>query len=268
MKNLKNYLMVALILIAVGSIIAALHFKRKSESVVALPDQVKKQVQAEATIIARKVDKEGLQHVTIKETENIIPIDRKDRIAISQGVMDTTAKALARVGILEKQLQSLTIINSTLTAENLKAKQIIKDGRVAYGYKDKYVNLEYTPPSTTDTLDKGKFDFAYNADLNIVQYWKRNWFLGAKHSYIDIYSNDPRTTVNGVKRLKFEQKQPIFGLRIQAGANYNPQTGSAGFGPAARFDVGRFSIQGNYTYYPESERWRPSINANYDLVRF
>ncbi|RYF26541.1 MAG: hypothetical protein EOO42_01180 [Flavobacteriales bacterium] len=266
MKNWKLIAVCALLFVTIGAVLVAVHYKAKFEDKPMLPDGVKQQIQTEATIIARNVDKNGLQHVTIEAAKNIVPFNQVDKVAISQGIMDTTALAL---GIQKKQIESLLAVNSTLKAENLRAREILNaSGGKAYEYKDKFINLTYTPSLGLDSLDKGKFDFTYNADLTITQYWKRNWFLGAKKSYIDIYSNDSRTTVNGVKQLTVEQKQPAFGLRGQAAVNINPETGSYGLGPAVRIDLGRFSIQGNYTYYPESSRWRPSINANYDLIRF
>lgn len=269
MKTFKSIATGVLILITLFAAAAAYYFWSKVKQHSMASNSTAKEIQAEATIIARKVDKEGLNHVTIKEAEHIMPINKNDLIAISPGIRDTTAKAIARVGILEKQIESLTIINSTLLAENLRAKELINDqGVKSYAYKDKFVDLTFVPSLGIDTLDKGFFNFKYNADLNITQYWKRKWLLGAKSSFIDIYSNDPRTTVNGVKRLKFEQKEPQFGLRLQAAANFNPATGSIGFGPAARIDIGRFSIQGNYTWYPESERWSPGFTGNYDIIRF
>ncbi|WP_443945617.1 hypothetical protein ACJVDH_00465 [Pedobacter sp. AW1-32] len=267
MKNWKIYAVISLLLFAVAAAGTALYFKHQFDNKELLNSGVKKDIQTEASIIAREVDKNGLQHVTIEAAKNIVSVGDIDKVAISKGIMDTTALAL---GIQKRQIESLLSINATLKAENLKAKQIIlTNGQVAFQYQDKFIkNLRYTPPAGIDTMDHGNFDFAYNADLNIVQYWKRKWFLGAKKSYIDIYSNDKRTTVNGAQQLTVQQDQPDFGLRIQAAANYNPQTGAMGFGPAARIDLGRFSIQGNYTWYPQSDRWRPSVNANFDLIRF
>lgn len=254
-------------IILTAAIFAAFYYKSKFEEKETIPSGLKEQIQTEATIIARKVDKNGLSHVTLEAAKNVVPFNSINKVAISQGIMDTTALAL---GILKKQIEDLKVINSTLKADNLRAYEVANaNGSKAYSYKDKFIDLTYTPPvAKLDSNDFGKFDFTYNADLNIIQYWKRSWFLGAKKSYIDIYSNDPRTTVNGVKQLTIKQEQPTFGLRIQAAGNFNPQTGSIGVGPGARIDLGRISIQGNYTWYPESGRWRPSINANYDLIRF
>ena len=233
-------------------------------------DQVKQKqvaaVQAEAEIIARKVDKQGLQHATIEAARNVIPYSVVREPAVSPGILDTTAMA---IGILKKQIQDLTVVNTTLKAENLKAQQFIAaNNKPAYRFSDKWLNVTYTPGNPGDSTDKGSFDFAYNADLNITQYWKRKWFLGAKKSYIDIYSNDPRTTVNSVKKLTVEQDAPSFGLRVQAASSYNFRTGMITAGPGLQFDFKRFSIQGSYQYSWEDEHWRPAIQTRYDLVRF
>lgn len=266
MKNWKLIIIAVCLFFCIAGVLVALFYKAKYDNRTVISESVTKQIQDEATIIARDVDKNGLQHVTIAAAKNIIPYSDVNKVAISKGIMDTTSLAL---GIQKKQIENLLQINATLRAENLKANQVIAaNGSKSYVYKDKFVNLKYTPPITQDSLDAGNFDFSYNADLTITQYWKRKWFLGSKKSYIDIYSNDRRTTVNGVKQLTVQQKDASFGLRAQATLNINPETGSYGVGPAVRIDLGRFSVQGNYTWYPESSRWRPSINANYDIIRF
>jgi len=125
-------------------------------------------------VIARDVDKNGLKYVTTAATRNIVPYNDVNKVAISEGIMDTTSLAL---GIQKRQIENLLQINSTLMAENLKAKEIIaKNGEKSYVYKDRFVNLKYTPAIGQDTTKKGKFDFSYNADLTITQYWKEHSF--------------------------------------------------------------------------------------------
>lgn len=225
-------------------------------------------VQTEATIIARKVDKQGLQHVTIEAAENIIPHAMINEPAVSTGILDTTAMA---IGQQKKQIQVLTQISTTAQARALRAERIVDSlQRVTFYYKDRYLQLAYRPAliNAKDSTDHGQFDFSYNDSLNVVQYWKKSWFLGAKKSYIDIYSNDKRTTVNGVKRLVVEQKHPTFGLRIQAVGNYSFSRKLLNFGPGIQFDFNRFSIVGSYYYDLDATRWRSNIGARYDIVRF
>ncbi|WP_231489925.1 hypothetical protein [Pedobacter sp. Leaf170] len=210
------------------------------------------------------VDSQGNTHTEYDITNSVVSRADVRNPNIPLGIVDTSAMLLK---IARTQLVQVTRIAS-MTRDSLMQARFEKNAlqkRIAR-YDDKFVQLSYTP--NEDTTKAGIFSFAYNNEVTVSQYRKRKWFLGAKKSYIDITSNDPRTKINGLKSLIIEQKQPDFGLRIQAASNYNPQTGSIGFGPAARIDLGRFSIQGNYTYYPESTRWRPSVNMNYDIIRF
>jgi hypothetical protein len=261
---MKNIGLIVLLGLLLSAIVYCFILKTRLESNVMKELSQKDQINTEAEIIARKVDKEGIEHVTIEATKNLLPANEAKESAVSPGILDTTAMA---IGILKKQVKDLTVINSTLLAENIQVKKIINsDNSISYNYSDKWVNLKFTP--SIDTTSEGRFDFSYNADLNIVQYWKRNWFLGAKKSYIDIYSNDQRTKINNVKRLVVEQESPMFGLRLQASTSYNPVDGEISVGPAMRIDAGRFSFQGNYHWFPELNKWQPIIIGNYDIIRF
>ncbi|GAB1464117.1 hypothetical protein [Pedobacter sp.] len=227
----------------------------------------KKAIQVEADIIARKIDKQGIEYVTIEAAKNIIPHSEvKNSSAVGAGILDTTAMA---IGILKKQLKEVLVINSTLNAENLAAKEEVRNGQRYLSYADKRLGMSYRPPLTGDTIDKGTLNLDYyNSEISISQYWKRKWFLAATKGYIDISTNVARNTENGAKQLTVEQKSRDFNLRVQGSANYNSSNGQIGFGPAVRVDIGRFSIQGNYNWYPEQQKWTPIINANYDLIRF
>lgn len=226
---------------------------------------INQQVQKSATIISRKVDEFGLKHVTIAEAENILPKELINDVAVGPGILDTTAMAL---GIMKDQIQSLTIINSSLIASNLKAEKHLDSlKREYYTYNDKYVSLKFKP---AETLNRdASFDFKYNATLNNVQYWKRKFpIIGAKKSFIDIWSDDPRTTINGVDRLKIEQREPQFGLRLQLRSIYGLTSQKLYAGPGLSFDFNRYNILG-YSYYNLTDnRWQYAIGFNYDLIRF
>jgi hypothetical protein len=228
--------------------------------------KVTKQIQKEATEIKRQVDKDGIESVLFDITGNKAALDQLVSNEGTKGIIDTTAMAL---DIRTKQLKEILVINSTLAASNLQLrKQLDSSRRVFYTYNGNGLKLKFTPPDATDTNSVATADFSADVKIKATQYWKRSWFLGSKKSILSVTSDNPMFKINGAEFVEFEQQQPTFGFRVQASSNYNPQTGSIGFGPAARFDVGRVSFQGNYTWYPESQRWRPSINANYDLVRF
>ncbi len=268
MKNIKLYVVIGLL--AIGCAILAVKVIHQQATLTDKDKQaakVTKAIVTEAKEIARKVDEKGIEQVLYDVTGNKATIDQVQSNQATKGIIDTTAMAL---DIRTKQLKEILVVKGVLEAENLKLRrQLDANNRPFYTYQGQGLNLKFTPPyNDLDTADQGTADFNANVSIKATQYWKRNWFLGSKKSILAVSSNSPLYKINGADFVEFEQQQPMFGLRIQAGANYNPQTGSIGFGPAARIDIGRLSLQGNYTYYPESERWRPSINANYDLVRF
>lgn len=258
MKKLIPYLLIALLL---GVVIWLISRPAKIQYL----DKTAKQ---DVPKVREYTDANGNVHNEYDATNNTV--SRKDvrNPNIPLGIVDTSAMLLK---IARTQIIQVTKIASTTKDSLLQAKfEINQLKKRIVRYQDAYVDLSYTPDA--DTAKAGTFAFRYNNQVTVTQYQKRAKVLGlpigVKKSFIDIMSNDPRTQINGLKSLSIEQTAPYFGLRIQAGANVNPQTGSYGFGPAARIDLGRLSLQGNYTWYPQSDRWRPSINANYDLIRF
>lgn len=268
MEKIVRYVLIGLLLcLSVIVVVQKLENKKLEGENLALKshdDKVVQRIQTEANIIARQVDKFGSEHVTISAAENIYPVSALNQPAISTGLLDTVALALK---IKTKQVEELTRVVSTISVQKAKAFYTIDSlKRRTIQYRDRYVSIAYTP----DTVDSvaGTFDFRYDADLKIAQYYKRNWFLGAKKSYIDIWSQDGRVKINGVDRFKVQQKDPAFGLRIQATSTFHPKNGIYGFGGGARIDLGRFSINPNYIYYPRSDTWAPNLQVNYDLIRF
>lgn len=264
---MKRYL--AFLILAVG-LIASLFFNikqygaiNKFNNLVKQNKRVKQAVQAEATIIAQKVNKEGLKIATIEAAQAIIPSASVKEPAVSPGLIDTVSQA---IGILKKQVQELTVVNTKMRAELLLAEKVINGKEVVYEYRDKWADIKFRPPA--DSISKGTFDLSYNADLTIAQYWKRKWILGAKRSYIDIYSNDPRTTIQSVKKLTVEQRQPLLGLRLQGVAETNLRRAETLAGPGLQFDIGRFSFKGAYMYNFKEENWHPILQSRFDLIRF
>lgn len=262
-----RYTLVFLAIAAVAFLIYKyIHNARKVAEMEQADKSISKQIQKEATEIKRQVDKKGIESVLFDITGNKGALDQLVSNEGTKGIIDTTAMAL---DIRTKQLKEIMVIKASLEAKNLQLiRKLDSSRRVFYTYKGNGLNLRFTPPDITDSNSVATADFTANVGIKATQYFKRKWFLGAKKSILAVTSNNPMFKINGADYIEFEQKQPTFGFRVQASSNYNPQTGSIGFGPAARFDIGKVSFQGNYTWYPESQRWRPSINANYDLIRF
>lgn len=265
---MKNILIIGVcVIVTLASVSYSISLLKRINEKDAEKSSVKKAIQVEADIISRKIDKQGFERVTIEAAKNVMPISEvKNSAAIGVGILDTTAMA---IGILKKQVKDLLVINTTLKAENLQAKEVSRNGNRYLSYSDKTLGLSYRPPVTSDTTDKGTLSLDYyNSELSITQYWKRKWFLGAKKGYIDISTNDIRNTVNGVKQLTVEQKTEKVGIQLQGSVFYNPINSNLGFGPSLRVDVGRLNLQGNYNWFPDEKKWMPGINLNYDLIKF
>lgn len=264
MKNLKFLItlvvVISLICLSVYLWLSLNEAKQETDDIKRARKVITENIAVDAEIIAQKIDRDSLRHATILANENVYtPADLKN----TESILDTTALA---IGILKNQIIDLTKISTTIKAENLAAQVRIDSlNRRVYFYQDKFLKLSYRP--AVDTVDKGEFDFAYDADLTVTQYSKRKHFLASKKYLIDIYSNDPRTTVNGVKRLSIEREvQPKF--RLQSSMVYNTTFRTLTPGLIGRFEVKRFSLSGSYMYSPVRDRWFTAIGFNYDLIRF
>jgi hypothetical protein len=228
--------------------------------------RVATQIVKEAKEIKRAVDAKGIESVLFDITGNKGTVDEIMSNDGTKGIIDTTAMAL---DIRTKQLKEVLVIKSTLEANNLKLRQQLDSSkRVYYTYNGNGLKLRFTPPNLLDSNSVATADFTADVKIKATQYWKRTWFLGAKKSILAVTSDNPMFKINGADYVEFEQKQPALGLRLQANSSYNFNTREFGYGPAARLDVGRFSIQGRLTKFPSNPGLSPSVNASYDLIRF
>ncbi|OOQ57135.1 hypothetical protein [Mucilaginibacter pedocola] len=268
MSKLTNVIIAALFLLFAGTTAFAIfeHKQRiKSDRIIG---SNRKTVNQAATIINHYLDTNSRQHTVIAADENKLPAKwYKNGTAISGGLVDTVTKAL---NIAKKQLIEITRIAGTVRAEKLKAERKYDSlQRITYFYKDKYLQLSFRPAlKNSDTTDNGEFSFRYNDSINIVKYWKRKWFLGAKKNYIDIFSNDARTTINGVDRLIVEQHKPDLEISLQMTGNYAPYRHLFYFGPGVQLNFDRFSVIGDYHYDFSARNWQPSVATRFDIVKF
>ncbi|PRY51533.1 hypothetical protein B0I27_107119 [Arcticibacter pallidicorallinus] len=234
--------------------------ERNKESPIA--EIAKKQIQTEAKKIAEEVDKNGLQHTVYRMVKEI---DQEAIDKVRADLLDT----VAQLNITRDKLKQVMVVATSLQITNQKLEKKINSEVTTYTHTDPRASLSVFIPR--DSTQSATFNFKYDADLVTTQYKKRNWFLGANHSYIDIYSNDPRVTIQGARTLTVKQKQPELGLRLQGQFNLDPETLSYGVGPGIRVDLGRLSVQAGYLHYPRSKaspNWKYSVGANYDFIRF
>lgn len=264
MKNLKFYLI--MIVLAIGLTwlaIELLNAKKEISSFKKKAEIQQKQVITEAKEINRKVNEKGTETVLFDVTDNHAPADVGSKNTDIKGVIDTAAMAL---DIRDQQLKEIMVVNATLVAKNIQLKEELDSTkRKFYTWAGNGLNLKFTPPYDTNAAIA---DINGSIGLTAALGYKKKWFLGKEQTLLSITSDNPFIKIGKVNYIGFEHDPNKFGLRLQVASNYNPHIGSLGFGPSARLDIGRLSIQGNYTWYPNTEQWYPSINANYDILRF
>lgn len=263
--KLNYYLPLALFVLLCGAITWAVVERNKKVEAQQQANTAAVLSKPDAKVDAKFVDKLQQQHVTFNTTANQIG---GKIVAVSKPLLDSIA------GLSNVKASDITDwkqINASTEARALKAEKQVDSLKktIYFIYKDKYVNIAYHPADSTDTT--GTFDFKYDASLTATSYIKRTKFLGLPigpvNSYTDIYSNDPRTTINGLKTFSVKEQQPFFGLRIQAGGSYSFRQKTYLFGPAAQLYLDRFSVTGTYYYSPIDNRFSPSIGARYDIFR-
>jgi hypothetical protein len=264
---MKNFIIVVLILGLAFVAYKWYQSDRQTQSLNKEKTDQAKAVVTEAKEIQRKVNSQGIETVLYDIDKNKAPSDPAKHNIETKGIIDTTALAL---DIRTKQLQQILVVKATLEAENLKLKrQLDANDRPYYTYSGNGLNLKFTPPvNELDTNDQGTADFLADVSIKATQYWRRKWFLGARHSILAVSSNSKLFKINGADFVEFEQKQPSFGLRLQANGAFNTETGELSYGPALRVDLGRLSLQGRYSKYPNDPKWKTTFNASFDLLRF
>jgi len=221
-----------------------------------------------ATPVLSYKSQDSVNHLVIdSRTNSIIEKEATRKAQELAPVIQNIAESLS---IAPKQVESATTISTSSLRDSVVflRKELDDAKSLSYFYKDKYLTLTVRGNKYLDTADKGSFDFAYNADLNIVQYWKREHFFSTKKSYTDISSNDPRVTISGVKKFTVVQQQPQLGFRAGIRASYNTTTSAIGFGPYIRTDIMRWTIDGSYLFNSQTKKSGFVIGLNRDIIRF
>lgn len=249
MNIFKNILIIVLF-IALGYFIFFPH--KRSDKVEKIPYPVKEYVETEVERVVKMIDDEGFEHAVTREVDNVIK--RYEQLSDSAQIeLDSVNRLL---GIARNQLKEWRSYAITLEDSLLRAEKIGD----TYVYSDKWSEIKFTPNE-----DAGHFSLKYDAKINYAEYWKKSWFLGKKKHYIDFWIEDPRATVNGVKRIKFEPKEPFLGFKIKA-STFHLKDLRVGLDSDLR--MGRFNINSGYFYNLDGEKWEPLIKLDYVISEF
>lgn len=248
MNIFKNILIIALV-IALGYFI---FIPRKgSDKVERVPYPVKEYVELEVERVVKMIDEEGLEHAVTREVDNVIK--HYEQLSDSAKLEIDSVNRL--LGIARNQLKEWRSYAITLEDSLLRAEKVGD----TYVYNDKWSEIKFTPDESA-----GHFSLKYDAKINYAEYWKRDWFLGRKKHYIDFWIEDPRATVNGVKRVKFEPKKPFLGFEIDL-------VGRVGhdieFGSEALMRIGNGKLGAGYSYGLKDREWKPVFVGKYNLLK-
>lgn len=220
---------------------------------------VEKQVKTEAKIVAKEVDEKGLQHTVARMTAEL---KRGDLDRAKADLLDT----VAALNIARERLKQVTVVSTSLAIQNQKLiKTLDEQSNSVYSFRDDYASGSVTIPR--DSSRQATLDLAYNLDLINTQYRKYSFPRGYDN-YIDLYANDKRVTIQGVKTLTIEQKPPFFAGRVQASSLYDLGSKDLLIGPAASVDLGRMNLEGKYLVKPSGKDGRWMVGVNYNLVKF
>jgi len=238
-------------------------FNKPKNTIISKSSKAKDFVQAEAAIIKKKIDKNGLEHTILEETNNLLP---KNLMVSGDGHDKAFVDSLiAQTDIQKKEITSLTQLNQTISGKNLRAVATIDSlNKKRFEFEDANLYVSYTP----DGDSPGTFNYKYNQKLNIVAFNRKKWFLGADRNYLDISSNDKKGTINGVKTLSVLREDKPFNAKLTAKAVFMPVSGDIALGPQIRLRYKRLTATGSQLYFPSIQKWVPVAGLEYDLFNY
>lgn len=251
---MRNIIIVVLIALCAFFAYKFYSSEKKDPATEKIADSAREMVKAEVENITKKVGDNGIERALI---------DDEKQVAQSINDIDSTSRketdSLKRiVGIRDNQIISLTSVISRLKAENLKA---VNSGDSVYTYSDSFAHISFNRPSET-------FSLQYDAKIDMAEYWKRTWFLAPKKRYLELWMSDPRATINGVKRLRFEPKADNFKVQLKGISDYSGKHKEIYVGGGVEVETRRFEYQGNYLYDFSTNKWYPGFRVGLKLVEF
>jgi hypothetical protein len=260
----KSNIIIGILLLAVLSLSAYIYFNTSKKPNVVVSPTKKSEIITEAKLLAKKVDRKGIEHTIVEETNNVLPAGLIDEDATFTN--EFVDSLLSETDIQRKQIIALTRVNQTIEAKNLEAVEIIGQlNEKSYEYKDANLSLSFKH----DTLsNKSHFGYVFNQNLDIREYNKRKWILGKEHKMMDISSNTKFSTINGVNKLTFEKKEDNFDITATSKALFLPKSGGYAVGGQLKIRYKNLSATGSNLYFPAKNKFVPVVGLEYRLLKF
>lgn len=185
-----------------------------------------------AQVVDTYLSKDSTRHEVIKER---ILSSIETVYVIDSTKLDSIARALK---IKDRQINDLLTVNASLEGE-VRAASVTVDSlkNRTYNFITPYLNAIFAEKDSS-------LRYKYNAQIGIVKYSKRERFLGPRINYIDLSSNDPNMTINGLQQFTIRQRDKVtpWGIGLQAGYYFDPETGTfrPAIGAGVSYNVVRF----------------------------
>lgn len=251
---MKNLILTVLVLI-VGILTWRLITKEDPDpSTVSIAKTAKNHVALDVENINKKVGENGIERALFEDAKQVLGAN--DVLTDSSQKEVDSLKTLLK--IKDNQLIAYTGIVSRFKDSLMKAKN---SGDSLYTYSDKYASISFNRPDET-------FSLQYDAQVNMAEYWKRDWFLAPKKRYVELWMNDPRATINGVKRLRVDPKPENFALKLKGVGEYNAKHQEVYFGPGIEIETRRFEYEGQYLYDYKTNKWYPGFKVGFKVFEF
>lgn len=133
------------------------------------------------------------------------------------------------LNIKPRQIQAASKTGSILAVnEKLRVDTAVVTNLLANGGSDTIKNYNFSWRDAWMQVagqigDKDSIHITGTDTLSRVDYWKRKWFLGAKHYYTDLNNSNPHIKAVGYKGIEFRQKEKKWsvGLSLQYGYPLN-----------------------------------------------
>lgn len=227
--------------------------------------KAKDYVQAEAAIISKKIDKNGIEHTITEETNNVLP----KNLVKSEGKYDQAFvdSLIAETDFQKDKVTSLSQIVQTITKEKLQATMVIDSlNRKKFEFQDSNLYLSYTP--TVDPNVAGTFDYKYNQKLSIVSGNDKRWLFGKDRFLTDISTDDKNSTINGVRTLRIAPPEKKFGATLTGKTVFFPQSGRFAVGSQLRLRFKRTTFTGAEYYFPTTGKLIPALGIEHDFLNY
>lgn len=209
-----------LLIIAIGLAVLVFVENREKRELKADLREIHENRTLKAEIVDTYIAKDSTRHEVIKErilrsTETVYVVD--------SALMDSIARVIK---VKDSRITELLTAKATLEGE-VKAASVTVDSlkNRTYNFVTPFLRARFAERDSS-------LRYRYNAKIGIVKYNKREGLFGPRYHYIDLSSNDPNMTINGMEQFTIRQENKVtpWGIGLQAGYYFEPESGT--FRPA------------------------------------